>query len=122
MYPFGRLTQRTLCQTDPNRPLLVQVQGDHTVFDSKLRRVRLYYLIDLEGYSPEECFWEFAAHVHALDLVKRFHQDHSDKPGQVLTWRKGAVNVRNHGLESGSSEPGITDLPTMPLAREHCGK
>lgn len=74
--------------------------------------------MDWESFGPLERSWESAARV----LVKRFHQDHSDKPGQVLTWRKGAVNVRNHGLESGSSEPGITDLPTMPLAREHCGK
>ncbi|XP_061449381.1 chromo domain-containing protein cec-1-like [Rhineura floridana] len=70
----------------PLPPPPIQVNGEEEfevaqILDSRRHRGRLQYLIDWQGYSPEERSWEDATQVHAPRLVQRFHQRYPDKPG-----------------------------------------
>lgn len=73
--------------------LTLNCRGGETVLPNQLRRLGLGL-----KHSGEP-----AAHVHAPDLLKRFHQDPSDKPGPVPIWRKDASgegdDIRIQGLE-----------------------
>jgi hypothetical protein len=52
------------------------------VLDSKLRRRKLMYLVDWEGFSPSERTWEPATNLtNAADKVNEFHQRYPQKPG-----------------------------------------
>lgn len=53
----------------------MQTQGQeeflvHHLLDSRMISGKLHYLVNWEGYSLKECFWESVSNVHALDLVK----------------------------------------------------
>ncbi|MBW0505590.1 hypothetical protein O181_045305 [Austropuccinia psidii MF-1] len=76
----------------PNRnqllppPALVEEQEEWEVaqvLDPKLKRGRLWYLVEWEGFSedPERTTWESASKLtNSTDLVKDFHSLYPDKP------------------------------------------
>lgn len=65
--------------TKNNSPTLlpVQIQGQeeylvHEILDSHLQGGKLWYLINGEGYRPEEWTWEPAYSVHTSEKVNSF--------------------------------------------------
>ncbi|MBW0546950.1 hypothetical protein O181_086665 [Austropuccinia psidii MF-1] len=71
----------------PPPPALVEEQEEWEVvqaLDSKLRRDKLWYLLEWKGFSedPERTTWEPAFNLtNSPDLVKDFHSLYPDKPG-----------------------------------------
>jgi len=67
-------------------PLPVEVEGEEefevrSILDSKKEHGRLLYLVDWEGYGPEERTWEPAAHMkHAPEAVANFHRRNPQRP------------------------------------------
>ena len=59
------------------------------IFDSKIVRNKLYYLVDWLGYSPSDCTWELVQNVGAL--LEAFHRQYLDKPSPQL---KTTRNIR----------------------------
>ncbi|MBW0496871.1 hypothetical protein O181_036586 [Austropuccinia psidii MF-1] len=68
-------------------PVLVEQQEEWEVaqvLDSKLRRGKLWYLVEWKEFSedPERTTWEPASNLtNSPDLVKDFHSLYPDKPG-----------------------------------------
>ena len=51
------------------------------ILDSKIMRNKLYYLVDWQGYRPNDRTWELAENViNAPELVQEFHHHYPDKP------------------------------------------
>ncbi|MBW0506335.1 hypothetical protein O181_046050 [Austropuccinia psidii MF-1] len=71
----------------PPPPVLVEEQEEWEVaqvLDSKLKRRKLWYLLEWKGFSedPERTTWEPASNLtNSPDLVKDFHSLYPDKPG-----------------------------------------
>ncbi|MBW0591005.1 hypothetical protein O181_130720 [Austropuccinia psidii MF-1] len=71
----------------PPPPALVEEQEEWEVaqvLDSKLKRGKLWYLVEWKGFSedPEKTTWEPASNLtNSPDLVKDFHSFYPDKPG-----------------------------------------
>ncbi|MBW0565762.1 hypothetical protein O181_105477 [Austropuccinia psidii MF-1] len=71
----------------PPPPVLVEEQEEWEVaqvLDSKLKRGKLWYLVEWKGFSedPERTTWEPASNLtNSPDLVKDFHSLYPDKPG-----------------------------------------
>ncbi|MBW0543725.1 hypothetical protein O181_083440 [Austropuccinia psidii MF-1] len=71
----------------PPPPVLVEEQEEWEVaqvLDSKLKRGKLWYLVEWKGFSkhPERTTWEPASNLTNFpDLVKDFHSLYPDKPG-----------------------------------------
>ncbi|MBW0558985.1 hypothetical protein O181_098700 [Austropuccinia psidii MF-1] len=71
----------------PPPPFQVEEQEEWEVaqvLDSKLKRGKLWYLVEWKGFSegPERTTWEPASNlINSPDLVKDFHSLYPDKPG-----------------------------------------
>ncbi|CAJ0947736.1 unnamed protein product [Ranitomeya imitator] len=75
---------------DPPAPVLVEGELEYIVekiWDSRVSRRKLQYLVKWKGYAQEDNSWVFASDVHAPDLVRAFHVAHPGRPG-------GSVNTR----------------------------
>ncbi|KAL0173828.1 hypothetical protein M9458_029796, partial [Cirrhinus mrigala] len=73
---FPSATETTGAEAKPPPPEVLDQPSTYTVneiLDSRCRGGRLEYLIDWEGYGPEEHSW-----VARLDI--EFHQHHPDRP------------------------------------------
>ncbi|KAL0180331.1 hypothetical protein M9458_025773 [Cirrhinus mrigala] len=91
IYPtFHVSLQKTFCPSATDTPVAEppppevldqpSIYTVHEILDSQCRGGHLEYLIDWEGYGPEERFWVPRDDVLDPTLLLEFHRSHPDRP------------------------------------------
>ena len=90
----------------PPLPLLLEegpVYAIREILDSRRRRGRLEYLIDWEGYGPEERAWVPRDDIMDPAFLAAYHQEHPHRPAPRA---RGKPRRRRRGPRPAGAVPG----------------
>ncbi|KAL0194547.1 hypothetical protein M9458_008119 [Cirrhinus mrigala] len=101
-------------ETPPLVPDDEDIYQVNQILDSRHQGGLLQYLVDWEGYGPEERSWVSAKDILEPQLISNFHQDHPEKPSSSLREPLAGEGLC-HKHRSGNLRPRSRPPPrTMP--------